>query len=99
MRLPNPNTKPDKNKALETASNILKYDDSQVEILVDYLIKLENQTSYIPASREKAIGAANVLLHQGNSYWVNLVAILQDIHDEQYDQIIKQLYTWQNWDA
>jgi hypothetical protein len=98
MRLPNPDTETNEKKALETAEDVLEYDESDVEILIEYLIKLENNSSYIPSSREKAIGAANVLLHQGNSYWVNLIAVLQDINDNQYDQIIKQLYNWQNWD-
>lgn len=98
MRLINPDSKPSKKKGYEEAENILDFDGDSAEKFVDMLLQFEENTGYFPPTREQALGAATVQIHQGESYWANLTAFLQTITDEEYDTIIKQLYEWHNWE-
>lgn len=98
MRLIDPNADhPYQKKAAEVARDRLDYDDESAEMFISYLVSLHNETGYAPTTREEAIGATNVVFHQGEGKWVNLIAFLRDMSDEQFEAVIKELYDWHNW--
>lgn len=98
MRLIDPNADhPYEDEAIDVAKSKLDYNDESAEMFVSYLVSLHDETGYVPSSRDQAIGATNVLFHDGEGKWVNLIAFLQDMSDKQFEAVIKELYDWHNW--